>query len=111
MGMIMSTGVSVANAILIVTNAESLRLMYRDATKAAITSASIRLTAHTDDQFGHDRRYDPYGIGHGRSRRTNCSTGPRSYWRLVCLHICSAVYIANGICLGTGIKPPMIRHP
>jgi len=43
MGMIMSTGVSVANAILIVTNAENLRLEYRDANKAAITSASIRL--------------------------------------------------------------------
>ena len=43
MGMIMSTGVSVANAILIVTNAESLRLDYRDANKAATTSASIRL--------------------------------------------------------------------
>jgi len=43
MGMIMSTGVSVANAILIVTNAEKLRLEYRDANKAAITSASIRL--------------------------------------------------------------------
>jgi multidrug efflux pump subunit AcrB len=43
MGMIMSTGVSVANAILIVTNAEKLRLEYRDASRAAITSASIRL--------------------------------------------------------------------
>ena len=43
MGMIMSTGVSVANAILIVTNAERLRPEYRDANKAAITSASIRL--------------------------------------------------------------------
>jgi multidrug efflux pump subunit AcrB len=43
MGMIMSTGVSVANAILIVTNGENLRLEYQDATKAAITSASIRL--------------------------------------------------------------------
>ena len=43
MGMIMSTGVSVANAILIVTNAEKLRLEYRDAGKAAVTSASIRL--------------------------------------------------------------------
>jgi multidrug efflux pump subunit AcrB len=43
MGMIMSTGVSVANAILIVTNAEKLRLEYKDATRAAVTSASIRL--------------------------------------------------------------------
>ncbi|QNK63355.1 efflux RND transporter permease subunit [Pedobacter sp. PAMC26386] len=43
MGMIMSTGVSVANAILIVTNAEKLRLDYHNSAKAAITSASIRL--------------------------------------------------------------------
>jgi multidrug efflux pump subunit AcrB len=43
MGMIMSTGVSVANAILIVTNAEKLRLEFRDSTKAAIIAASIRL--------------------------------------------------------------------
>ncbi len=43
MGMIMSTGVSVANAILIVTNAEKLRLEYKDATRAAVMSASIRL--------------------------------------------------------------------
>ncbi|MBI1781104.1 MAG: efflux RND transporter permease subunit [Sphingobacteriales bacterium] len=43
MGMIMSTGVSVANAILIVTNAERLRLEYKDATRAAVVSASVRL--------------------------------------------------------------------
>jgi multidrug efflux pump subunit AcrB len=43
MGIIMSTGVSVANAILIVTNAESLRLEYRDPFKAACVSAGIRL--------------------------------------------------------------------
>ncbi|CAL1518245.1 efflux RND transporter permease subunit [Chitinophaga sp. MM2321] len=43
MGMIMSTGVSVANAILIVTNAEKLRIEYKDARKAAVVSAGIRL--------------------------------------------------------------------
>jgi len=43
MGMIMSTGVSVANAILIVTNAEKLRVEYGSSTKAAVISASIRL--------------------------------------------------------------------
>jgi multidrug efflux pump subunit AcrB len=43
MGIIMSVGVSVANAILIVTNAEHLRLEYKDPFKAAITAASIRL--------------------------------------------------------------------
>jgi len=43
MGIIMAIGVSVANSILIVTNAEELRLEYRDAEKAAKVSASIRL--------------------------------------------------------------------
>jgi RND family efflux transporter MFP subunit len=43
MGMIMSIGVSVANAILIVTNAEKLRLEYSEAKKAAVVAASIRL--------------------------------------------------------------------
>lgn len=43
MGIIMSTGVSVANAILIVTNAETLRDEYRNPFKAATVAASIRL--------------------------------------------------------------------
>lgn len=43
MGIIMSVGVSVSNAILIVNNAESLRLEYKDPFKAASVAASIRL--------------------------------------------------------------------
>ncbi len=43
MGIIMSVGVSVANAILIVTNAENLRFEYKDPFKAASVAASIRL--------------------------------------------------------------------
>lgn len=43
MGIIMAVGVSVANAILIVTNAEALRPKYKDALQAAKVSASIRL--------------------------------------------------------------------
>ncbi len=43
MGIIMAVGVSVANAILIVTNAEALRLEYQDPFKAATVAASIRL--------------------------------------------------------------------
>ncbi|HET6254125.1 MAG TPA: efflux RND transporter permease subunit [Puia sp.] len=43
MGLIMAVGVSVANAILIVTNAEKLRLEYKDPFKAAVVAASIRM--------------------------------------------------------------------
>ncbi|GAB4018211.1 efflux RND transporter permease subunit [Spirosoma koreense] len=43
MGIIMSVGVSVANALLLVTNAESLRLRYRDARVAARVAGAARL--------------------------------------------------------------------
>jgi multidrug efflux pump subunit AcrB len=43
MGIIMAVGVSVANAILIVTNAETLRLEYRNPFKAATVAAGVRL--------------------------------------------------------------------
>ena len=43
MGIIMSVGVSVANALLLVTNAETLRLQYKDATLAAKTAGSLRI--------------------------------------------------------------------
>jgi multidrug efflux pump subunit AcrB len=43
MGIIMSVGVSVANALLLVTNAETLRIQYRDATAAARVAGSLRL--------------------------------------------------------------------
>ena len=61
MGIIMSTGVSVANAILIVTNAESLRLEYRDPFKAAVMSASNTIASDPDDQSRNDCRYDSDG--------------------------------------------------
>ena len=43
MGIIMAIGVSVANSILIVTNAETLRPKYKNALEAAKVSASVRL--------------------------------------------------------------------
>jgi multidrug efflux pump subunit AcrB len=43
MGIIMSVGVSVANAVLLVTNAEKLRLDYKDSEMAARVSGSVRL--------------------------------------------------------------------
>jgi multidrug efflux pump subunit AcrB len=43
MGIIMSVGVSVANAVLLVTNSETLRLEYKDAGKAARVAGSVRL--------------------------------------------------------------------
>lgn len=43
MGIIMSVGVSVANALLLVTNAETLRLSYKDSYQAAKVAGAVRL--------------------------------------------------------------------
>jgi len=75
MGMIMSTGVSVANAILIVTNAENLRLEYRDATKAAITSASIRLRPILMTSFAMIAGMIPMASGLGEAGEQSAPLG------------------------------------
>ncbi|MCO5947829.1 efflux RND transporter permease subunit [Mucilaginibacter flavidus] len=75
MGMIMSTGVSVANAILIVTNGESLRLEYRDATRAAITSASIRLRPILMTSFAMMAGMVPMASGMGEAGEQTAPLG------------------------------------
>lgn len=75
MGMIMSTGVSVANAILIVTNAESLRISYRDATQAAVTSASIRLRPILMTSFAMIAGMIPMASGMGEAGEQSAPLG------------------------------------
>ena len=75
MGMIMSVGVSVANAILIVTNAEILRLEYRDSTKAAITSASIRLRPILMTSFAMIAGMIPMASGMGEAGEQSAPLG------------------------------------
>jgi multidrug efflux pump subunit AcrB len=75
MGMIMSTGVSVANAILIVTNAETLRLDYKDSTRAAITSASIRLRPILMTSFAMMAGMIPMASGMGEAGEQTAPLG------------------------------------
>jgi multidrug efflux pump subunit AcrB len=75
MGMIMSTGVSVANAILIVTNGESLRLEYRDPIRAAITSASIRLRPILMTSFAMMAGMVPMASGMGEAGEQSAPLG------------------------------------
>jgi multidrug efflux pump subunit AcrB len=75
MGMIMSTGVSVANAILIVTNAENLRLEYKDASRAAITSASIRLRPILMTSFAMMAGMIPMASGMGEAGEQTAPLG------------------------------------
>lgn len=67
MGIIMSTGISVANAILIVTNAERLRLDYRDARRAAVESAGLRLRPVLMTSFAMIAGMMPMALGTGEA--------------------------------------------
>lgn len=75
MGMIMSTGVSVANAILIVTNGENLRLEFKDATRAAITSAAIRLRPILMTSFAMMAGMIPMASGLGEAGEQSAPLG------------------------------------
>lgn len=67
MGIIMSTGISVANAILIVTNAERLRWEYRDAGRAAMDSAALRLRPVLMTSFAMIAGMIPMALGTGEA--------------------------------------------
>jgi multidrug efflux pump subunit AcrB len=75
MGMIMSTGVSVANAILIVTNGENLRLEFKDATRAAVTAASIRLRPILMTSFAMIAGMIPMASGMGEAGEQSAPLG------------------------------------
>ncbi|QJD96069.1 efflux RND transporter permease subunit [Mucilaginibacter robiniae] len=75
MGMIMSTGVSVANAILIVTNGEHLRLEFKNATRAAVTSASIRLRPILMTSFAMIAGMIPMASGLGEAGEQSAPLG------------------------------------
>jgi multidrug efflux pump subunit AcrB len=67
MGIIMAVGVSVANAILIVTNAEYLRPEYKDPFRAAVTAASIRMRPILMTSFAMMAGMVPMASGLGES--------------------------------------------
>lgn len=67
MGIIMSTGISVANAILIVTNAERLRWEYGDAHRAALDSAALRLRPVLMTSFAMVAGMIPMALGTGEA--------------------------------------------
>jgi multidrug efflux pump subunit AcrB len=75
MGMIMSTGVSVANAILIVTNGESLRLEFKDSMRAAVTAASIRLRPILMTSFAMIAGMIPMASGMGEAGEQSAPLG------------------------------------
>lgn len=67
MGIIMSVGVSIANAVLLITNAEQLRKVNGDALKSAREAASLRLRPIIMTSVAMIAGMLPMAIGHGES--------------------------------------------
>ncbi|GAO45615.1 efflux RND transporter permease subunit [Flavihumibacter petaseus] len=65
MGIIMSVGVSIANAVLMVTNAEQLRLQNHDALKSAREAAALRIRPIIMTSLAMVAGMLPMAIGHG----------------------------------------------
>jgi len=67
MGMILAVGVSISNSVLLVSNAEQIRLKIGNAKKAAIEAASIRLRPILMTSAAMIAGMLPMAIGHGES--------------------------------------------
>ncbi|HEX7958382.1 MAG TPA: efflux RND transporter permease subunit [Terriglobales bacterium] len=65
MGIIMSVGVSIANAVLLITNAEQIRLRSGDALQAAKEAASLRMRPILMTSIAMIAGMIPMAIGHG----------------------------------------------
>ncbi len=92
MGIIMSTGVSVANAILIVTNAETLLLEYKDPFKAAMVSASIRMRPILMTSFAMIAGMIPMASGLGEAGDQSAPLG-RAVIGGLAASTCAALFI------------------
>lgn len=65
MGIIMSVGVSIANAVLLITNAEQLRIQSGNALQAAQTAAALRIRPILMTSIAMVAGMIPMAIGHG----------------------------------------------
>jgi hypothetical protein len=79
MGMIMSVGVSISNAVLLITNAEELRRVNGNAIICP-RGRLIKVKANCNDRFGHGCGYDTYGQRFRRGRRSVVATWPCRNW-------------------------------
>ena len=96
MGAIMAIGISVANAILLVTFAETSRSEGRSVEEAAVEGSSGRLRAIMMSHR-HDRRHDTHGVSDRRTR-TDSRAGPCRDWRTGICHDRHAHRAARSLC-------------
>jgi multidrug efflux pump subunit AcrB len=106
MGIIMSTGISVANAILIVTNAERLRWEYRDAGRAAMDSASLRLRPVLMTSFAMIAGMVPMALGTGEAGEQVAPLGRAVIGGLVASTL-AALYIVPQVYVFLQKKTPL----
>jgi multidrug efflux pump subunit AcrB len=99
MGMIMSVGVSISNAVLLITNAEELRKYNGNATLSAKEAAALRMRPILMTALAMVVGMIPMASGLGEAGDQSSPLG-RNGW-LNSLNLCSLIYIAACICMGT----------
>ena len=78
----MSVGVSIANSVLLITNAEHLR-MHNGNARQVQRNGGAATTTHSHDNCGHGDGNDSNGTGWGEGE-TSCSIGSCGDWRINC---------------------------
>jgi uncharacterized membrane protein len=102
MGIIMSVGVSISNAVLLITNAEQLRLHNGDALKSRAGGGGIAIAADPDDGHGDGSGDDTDGEWGGGSGGSVGSVREGSGWWADCVDVCGVVCPSIGVCVGAG---------
>ena len=102
MGIIMSVGVSIANSVLLITNAEHLRNHTGNAMLSAKESAALRIRPILMTSLAMVVGHAADGIRHRRRGRSGRAAGSRCGRWIDRFHFCRTVYITPGIYLGAG---------
>ncbi len=100
MGMIMSVGVSVANAILMVTNAENLRKELKDARQAGLMAANSRMRPILMTSIAMIAGMIPMASGMGEGGDQVAPLGQAVMRRAYSIYTCLVAHIAR--CIYTG---------
>jgi multidrug efflux pump subunit AcrB len=109
MGLIMSVGVSVANAVLIVTNAETLRIQYKDPFKAAAVAASVRFRPIMMTTLSMIVGMIPMAIGIGEAGDESAPLGRSVIGGLACSTLAS--YFIVPLVYGWIMQKASMRSP
>ena len=102
MGMIMSVGVSIANSVLLITNAEHLRMHNGNAVESAKESAALRIRPILMTSVAMVVGMIPMALGIGEGGDQASPLGRAVIGGLIASTFAALINFTPGLCLGTG---------